>query len=178
MLVDIIQGLHNHADFWSGGRRNRFVMLQKASDNDVDIAFFDEFGRGARNAVEGFEMREKALIELLILKVCRQSFRLKDSLKIVGITLSDNQYVIGVIGGGFELVYSAFVYENQFVFLSAELLLVNRAVDGAVGYIQNFDAAMKMRLHIVMRALEKFNRIRFVVKGFVKDILFHDVNIW
>ncbi len=37
---------------------------------------------------------------------------------------------------------------------------------------------MKMSMCVIMLALEKFDRIRFIVKGFVNDVLFHDVNIW
>ena len=70
------------------------------------------------------------------------------------------------------------MHKNHFVFLRTKFLFVYRAVDRSVNHIQHFDATMKMSVRIVMLAREKFDRIRFIVKGFVNDVLFHDVNIW
>lgn len=59
------------------------VMLQEASDNNIDISLFDELGRYGRKAIERFKMGEQASVEFLIIEVCGQSLRLKYPLKIV-----------------------------------------------------------------------------------------------
>lgn len=66
MLVDIIQRFHNRADFRRGGCRYRLIMLQEASDNDIDISLFDEFRRVFRKKIQRIEVGTETFIKLFV----------------------------------------------------------------------------------------------------------------
>lgn len=173
MLVNIIQCAQNDAHLRRGRDGNTLVMRQKAADNDIDIALFNQLRIGVAQMIERLEMGEQAAVELCVVEVRGQGFRLEDAQKVVGIPLADNQHVVDEIGRGCEGVRGAFSGKDQLVFFCAEFFLAHFAVNRSVGDVDQFDATVKMHEGVVVRALEKFYFIRFVVKCFVKDVFFH-----
>ena len=75
-------------------------------------------------------------------------------------------------------MHAAFVDENDLVFPAEEMAPVHFAVDISFGYVQYFDAAVKVRRRIRVLASEKPYSVGFVMLKFVNGKIFHDVNIW
>ena len=129
MLVDIIQRAQNDAHLRRGRDGNTLVMRQKAADNDIDIALFNQLRIGVAQMIERLEMGEQAAVELCVVEVRWQGFRLEDAQEVVGIPLADNQHVVDEIGRGCEGVRGAFSGKDQLVFFCACLLYTSDAAD-------------------------------------------------
>ena len=177
MFVNIVDRGNDGADVRGSLCGNAGVVTEKAPDDDVDVALFDEFGRIGKVG-KRLEVGEQTAVKGSVAEIVGQRFRLKDAAEVVGIPLPDDEDIVRIARRGGQGVHGAFSDEDDIVLFADGAFAVHFTADAAAEDIQDFDTAVKMRKRVRVPAVKKVHRVCAVVPCFVEGKVFHDVNFW
>lgn len=176
VFVDVVERRDDRADIGRSLIGYAGVMRKQASHDDVDISLFDEFGR-VGVICKRLKVRQQTAVERFVAEERGERFRTENIREIVGISLPDDQDMVGVSGRRHEFVDRAFAHKNHVVLPADAFLAVHFAADAAVKDVQNFNTAVEVRGRVGIVPLKKLHRVGAVVLTFIVREFFHDSNI-